>query len=343
MRPEPIGVSVIICCHNSAARLPPTLRHLAAQHCPKDIPWEVVVVDNASTDHTRQVALDCWPAGAPARMRIVQEPRPGLRFARERGQAESCWPILSFIDDDNWVSPDWVAYVAEIMHNHPMAAACGGVSEAVCESDPPPWFPRYAHCYAVGPQGDTAGLPVAAGPRPQLWGAGLSLRRRALDGLFRAGFRPLAVGRRGQQLAAGEDTELCLALRLAGWELWYDPRLRLRHFIPANRLRWSYLRGLVRGFGASIMDPYWHEADPRQRALPAWRRSWPVVVLRELRALPGRLPGWWRGRRGGGEGDDRVLEADRAIARMGALLRAPAEFAERCRSIRTAPWRQAGP
>lgn len=338
MRSEPAGVSVIICCHNSAARLPPTLQHLAAQHVPKEIPWEVIVVDNASTDDTAAVAKACWPAGAPARLQVVEEPRPGLRFARDRGQAASCFPILSFIDDDNWVGPNWVLLVSEIMSSRPDVAACGGVSEAVCEVPAPPWFERYGYCYAVGPQGGREEDP--AGPRPQLWGAGLSLRRSALDELLTKGFKPLAVGRQGKQLGAGEDTELCLALRLAGWTLWYDPRLRLKHYIPANRLRWGYLRGLVRGFGATVMDPYWYEADEKQKALPAWRRSWPIVVLRELRALPGRLPGWWRGRGGGGEGDDRVVDTDRAFARLGALLRGAGSFGDRCRTVREAAWRK---
>jgi glycosyltransferase involved in cell wall biosynthesis len=332
-----LGVSVVVCCHNSAALLPDTLRHLAAQRVDPAIPWEVLVIDNASSDATRAVAEATWPAGAPARLRIVAEPRLGLGFARERGRRESCWPIISFIDDDNWVGPDWVRLTSEVMNARPAIGAAGGFNEAVFEASPPFWFETFAHCYAVGAQG--ASNATDAGSRQVLWGAGMNVRREAWDGLVSHGFKAALCGRRGGELGAGDDSELCLALRLAGWELWYDPRLRLRHFLPARRLEWSYLRRVVRGFGAALLDPYWQEVDERQRTMSAWRRSWAMTVARELRALPTWWPGVWRGRRGRGEGDAKVLDAERALGRCGALLGAAGDFSERCRAIRDAPWR----
>src|SRR6185437_5482655 len=68
----PLGVSVVICTYNGAARLPRTLAHLAAQENTGAIAWEVLVVDNASTDDTAEVARRCWPAHAPAPLRIVR-------------------------------------------------------------------------------------------------------------------------------------------------------------------------------------------------------------------------------------------------------------------------------
>ncbi|MCC6231518.1 MAG: glycosyltransferase [Verrucomicrobiales bacterium] len=338
---QSIGVSVVICCHNSSARLPATLSHLAAQDVPKDLAWEVVVVDNASTDDTAAVAAAHWPAGAPARLRVVSEPRPGLRHARERGLAESCWPLVSFIDDDNWVAPDWVRLVAEIMTANPRLGACGGFSEAVCEVPPPAWFETYAHCYAVGPQGDPT--RDHAGLRIRLWGAGLNLRREALDRLARQGFEPVSMGRQGKRLSAGEDSELCHALRLAGWDLGYDPRLRLKHFLPASRLQWRYLRRLVRGFGATLLDPYWFEVDPRLRALPAWKKTWAVLALRDLRVVPRWLPGLFLNLLGLGEGNARCLGAERALGRWGALWSALGVFGLRCRAVRQAAWRAPTP
>ena len=68
------AISVVICCHNSAAVLPPTLMHLAAQIVDPSVQWEVVVIDNASTDDTVQVATRAWPARCPHRFELSVSP-----------------------------------------------------------------------------------------------------------------------------------------------------------------------------------------------------------------------------------------------------------------------------
>ncbi len=54
------GASVIVCCYNSAARLPHTLAHLAGQIVPEDFFWEIILVNNASTDNTVECATAIW-------------------------------------------------------------------------------------------------------------------------------------------------------------------------------------------------------------------------------------------------------------------------------------------
>lgn len=251
-----MGISIIICCHNSAERLPNTLQHLIRQVVPNIIKWEVIVVDNASTDNTANVALDCWGAANPVQMQIVKEPQLGLSYARRAGILKSQYEIISFIDDDNWVCQDWIRIVWEIMSTTLSAAACGGISTPVSEIELPWWFDEYKLCYAVGAQ--TKQIGEVGNYSEALWGAGLSIRKSALDVLEKCGFEPLLTGRKGRQLTSGEDIEICLALRLQGWQLWYDPRLELKHYIPATRLTWNYLRRWHRGFGTSQvgLDPY---------------------------------------------------------------------------------------
>ena len=172
-----MSVSVIICCHNSAKRLPETLRHLAAQQVPAAIPWEVVVIDNASTDDTATLAPAIWPASALAPLRVVAEPQAGLRHARIRGIREARHEIISFIDDDNWVAPDWVQRVEALFAN-PEVGAAGGRSEAVTEIPPPPWFESIQELYAIGRQHPRDG-DVTDASGTLLWGAGLNLRASA--------------------------------------------------------------------------------------------------------------------------------------------------------------------
>jgi glycosyltransferase involved in cell wall biosynthesis len=120
-----------------------SVSYLRRQEVSPSFPWEVIVVDNASTDGTPDVARQSWPNDMPALLRMVHEPRPGLSHARNRGFSEAKYEIVSFIDDDNWVCPNWIQLVSGIMSRYPNMGACGGYTEAVCESTPPCWFESY--------------------------------------------------------------------------------------------------------------------------------------------------------------------------------------------------------
>ena len=336
-----LGVSVVVCCHNSAKRLPQTLAHLIAQQVRKGLEWEVIVIDNASRDETGQVALASWPADAPAPLRVVCEPHSGLTNARYRGLAEAKYELISFVDDDNWVCPEWVQMVSEVMSEHRDLGACGGSNDGVCQVDPPWWFEGYRSSYAVGPQGSEAG--DITWTRGYLWGAGLTIRKSAWQRLVEEGFRHLLSDRRGKTLNAGGDSELCFALRLAGWRLWYEPRLRLRHSLPANRLKWNYLRRLHRGFGASSVgfDPYLFAPQKSPESLEgqtkqAWRRE-SLEVLKRLRQDRNKV---FKLLYHGVEGDPEALATERLIGRLSQLLRRRDAYDMSFREISDAAWRR---
>jgi glycosyltransferase involved in cell wall biosynthesis len=343
-------VSVIIPCHNSAQRLPRTLAHLAAQKAPNRIAWEVIVVNNASTDATDEIARRCWPATAPGPLRIVHEPNLGLANARTRGFVESRYEYVSFIDDDNWTDPDWVERVAEVMSQRPAVAACFGFKEAVCETEPPWWFEQLKWRFVVGP--DITKAEDFTGRPCEIPGAGLTVRKSAWHALKRSGFVTVVPDREGVRLSAGGDTELCCALKLAGWRLWYDPRLRLKHFIPGSRLTWDYLRRQAQGWGMStpLLDPYYRAlldlaaSDPvelRRRRLIGLRDTWlwhACAVLKYLLRRPDLLIlSLARSR----EGDDRQLVIDSMLGRLVGLLKTRKARSVALRAVRTAPWRYA--
>ncbi len=190
---------------------------------------------------------------------------------------------MSFIDDDNWVYPDWVAIVSELMSAHHDIGACGGLNEPVADSDLPWWFDQYQVSYAVGPQDVQAGDITSR--KGVLCGAGLTVRKSAWQSLVKNGFQARLVGRKGKSLLCSEDYELCLALRLAGWWIWYEPRMRLRHYLPVHRLTWRHLKSMVRGWGASTvyLDPYFMAIDPNQKILEnRFVSSWKTEVLAVL-------------------------------------------------------------
>ena len=195
-------------------------------------------MDNASTDDTAEAALAAWPPDAPAALRVVREHQLGLGHAHARGFAEASGQLVTWVEDDNWIAPDWLELVSRTMEEHPEVGALGGFNEPVCEISPPPWLERFQYAYAAGPQGPARGDVTAS--RGFLWGAGLTVRKGAWDQLVGQGFRLQLPDRQGStSFNSGGDSEICFALRLSGWRLWFEPRLRLRHFLPGHRLEWA--------------------------------------------------------------------------------------------------------
>ncbi len=240
------GVSIVICCYNSSKRITATLEHLQ-RITTKGIPWEIILVDNRSDDDTREKALSTWNTNPVTPLNIVTEHNRGLINARIKGVQCAAFEIISFIDDDNWIEPQWVDKVFSIMQNDQSLAACGGFSEGVFEKSPPEWFSDFSFYYAVGKQQNESGYVNPE--KGYLWGAGLTIRKKAWNNLFENGFNNLLKGRTGKSLTAGEDSEICFALILQGWKLWYDDSLKLKHFIPSSRLSIQYLMKIYEGFG----------------------------------------------------------------------------------------------
>jgi hypothetical protein len=332
------GVSIVICCHNGAARLPVTLEYLKSQDAVA-IPWEVLLIDNASTDDTAAVAQSCW-GGASAPLRVVSEARLGTRYARERGFSEARYSLIGFVDDDNWMAPDWIRLAHEIMASDRQLGAVSGVSTAACEGRLPVWFDRYQSYYAVMTEEE---MHRVVTPPLRLPTAGLCIRRAAWQELVDRGFRSLLPGRAGRNLAGGEDTELTLALRFCGWKLAIDPRLRLRHFMPPHRMEWSYLRRLARANDAStvLLDGYTDHSLALQPGLRCWISEWwcyqfarsIVKLASEPRVLLAAIVS-----PGAGRAD--VIKVEQIFGRALGFLHFRRRYGAARRSIRQASWRK---
>jgi glycosyltransferase involved in cell wall biosynthesis len=333
---SPLGVSVAICCHNSAGRLPQTLAHLQAQRVHKQIRWEVLLVDNASVDNTSRVARECWPDDTPTRLRIVFEPQIGLSNARMRAFSEANYELIGFVDDDNWVNTNWVQTVCQIMSADPEIGAVGGVNEAVADVAFPSWFDSYSLYYAVLHEHEFAAL---GNPPKRLAGAGLTIRKIAWDGLLQQGFHSWLAGRTGKRLSAGEDTELTMALEQSGWKLALDPRLKLKHFMPANRLDWRYLRKMARAHAAShvALEPY-HANGNGDRAGRPFDKSWLWHLLGTTKALMVN-PRMIRALLSSDEGDRSTIEAEEMLGRIIGLAVIRGRYRQIAEDVRNARWR----
>ena len=268
MSSYPAGVSFLICTHNGSSLLAETLGCLARQTVLQEIDWEVILVDNASTDSTVELAATCWEQlGAPVPLRIFQEPTPGKNFAVKTGFEQVRYRYACIVDDDNRLATDYLEIGFRILERDPQIGILGGQNTGEFEVAPPAWFPDFQAYYAVGvPRNYAPGaVPVLTAETDVtgsvLWGAGLFVRRELWAQMQELGFKSLFSGRVGtKNLTAGEDDELCYVAAMLGYKVWYSPALQLRHFMVASRLNTAYRNRLFYSvaYGYTRLSAYRH-------------------------------------------------------------------------------------
>jgi glycosyltransferase involved in cell wall biosynthesis len=325
----PLGVSVAVCTHNGEKLLPRTLAYLKDQRGANEIPWEVVVIDNASSDNTSLVARQCWGNDTPAPIRVVSEPRLGLSFARQRAFEEARYEIVSFVDDDNWVSPEWVMTASQCMSEDRDLGAIGSTNIAIADVPFPVWFHRYSNYYGVWESPEAAKIATWF-----LTGAGMTVRKSTWYSLKQAGFHPHLTDRLGRRLSSGGDVELGCAIRLAGWMIRIEPRLELRHCIAPERLRWR---------SEVVLDSYLLvsqslQVNPLNRLRLCWwarlvKESFCLVWTYSIPKVVGSLFCEM-------EGDPQVAAIELCTGRLLGLVELRSRYREIRDKVAQAPWRK---
>jgi glycosyltransferase involved in cell wall biosynthesis len=282
------GISVIICCYNSALRLPNTIKYIAKQKFSAHIDWEIIIVNNASSDNTVEVAQNEWKKypHCSANFKIVDQPKAGLSAAREKGVEASQYEFILFCDDDNWLVDNYIEISFNILMNNERIGVLGGQGVAVYEVEPPDWFKRFEYGLAVGKQGTESGdITLKKGC---VYGAASIYRHSALNKLQTCGFKSLLTDRKGKELSSGGDTELCYALRLAGYKIWYDERLVFSHFIPKERVNWDYIVRLNKGFGKAqlVTQPYIYVLSNSMSNFRAYMWLYDAIYIARNNVIP---------------------------------------------------------
>jgi len=228
--------SVIVCTYNRAANLPGCIAHLAAQEGMENLEWEVVVVDNNSTDDTA-ATIERLAQDAPINLRYMFEPVQGLSSARNRGIRESDSTYLIFIDDDIHVTPQWLRAYADVFATRDCDAAGGPI---LVESPKP--LPDWIQPEMMGFLGqlDYGEEPAALdGLNRHPFGGNMAFHRRALGlvGDFDPDLGRKGVGASADELFKGEETEYFRQLAARGGSIWYTPGAVVKHRILPYQLK----------------------------------------------------------------------------------------------------------
>jgi glycosyltransferase involved in cell wall biosynthesis len=238
-----MDATIVICTRNRAESLTRALQSLVAMEAPAGFSWNVVVVDNGSTDQTPRVVADFSDRLAITR---VPEERPGLSNARNRGIAAVNANYIIWTDDDVVVEPGWLAAYAAAFRRWPEAAVFGGKILPVLEEPAAAWFAKSIDelDYLLAAR-DFGASPLPLSHDRQPFGANYVVRT---DEQRRWPYDPnLGAGAGGNRV--GEETAVISAVLAAGATGFYVPDSVVRHMIPHGRQTISYVTAYYRAHG----------------------------------------------------------------------------------------------
>jgi len=277
-------LTVAICTWNRAESLRQTLDSLSAARRPSG-PWELLVVNNNSTDHTVAV-LDEFESVLP--LRVILETKQGLSNARNAAVAQARGAFIIWTDDDVSVDADWLTGYEQAIQRWPDATVFGGPIHPVFEGQPPAWLTNgwrtVADAFAFRDMGPEA---IRLGPGKDLpYGANYGVRATQQ----RLHEYDPQLGRSGKGGALGEEVYVLEALLKEG-EGWWVPGALVLHRIPQARQTLNYIGRFYRMVGkthAMIED---HPDTPLFWGLRRWAirqglRSGAAYLYRRLTGTP---------------------------------------------------------
>jgi glycosyltransferase involved in cell wall biosynthesis len=229
---SPMHISVVICTYNRASRLAETLEHFQKLTIPAGVTWELVVVNNRSSDNTDEVITQV-AARTSLPLRKTFEPFPGLGAARNRGIAESKGTIVAFTDDDIFPATDWLVVLAKEFSQDPQLAGIGGRVELHNPLDLPVTIRTSRERFQmVGTWNLLGGIP----------GCNMAFRREVIEQV--GGFDPDFGA--GAPLVSAEDIEFIFRCIRANLKLVYSPDLLVTH--DHGRRTQAQVDGLMKSY-----------------------------------------------------------------------------------------------
>ncbi|MFY9529363.1 MAG: glycosyltransferase [Candidatus Acidiferrales bacterium] len=224
-------ISVIVCSRNRAQTLPLVLESLFTSANVGSSDWEMLVVDNDSTDGTAALCRS-YQNRFPRHFRFLAEPKHGKSNALNRAVTSARGDILAFTDDDAVCAPDYLQAIRNVFSEDGIDAAQGRVL-LECEGGRPDWMDDLISL-SLGLRDHGDEVTNLAGT---LDGVNMMVRAEVFQriGGFCAELGPGAVG-------LWEDTEISLRMRKNGFRLVYAPQVLVHHHLPRNRVTMAELR-----------------------------------------------------------------------------------------------------
>ena len=239
-------ITLIICTYNREKYIRPLLESIAKNDYPT-ADYEIVLVDNNCTDHTREVCEAFAEAHPEIIFRYVVEPEQGLSAARNKGIKEAKGDIIIYVDDDALVDSDYIRQYAEHFAANPDTMAAGGPIEPLYETEEPSWMSPYTKALLTAWM--NYGNKVREYPKGRYPGGGnAAYLKEVFD---RVGVFNTELGRKGNLLLASEEKDIFDKMKVLGMKVLYLPNPVLHHCIPQTKLEEDYFNRLTLQIGRS--------------------------------------------------------------------------------------------
>lgn len=277
-----MDISVILCTYNRCGSLASALKSVAASQLQSPAEWEVLVVDNNSSDQTRAVVEE-YCKRYPGRFRYIFEGQQGKSNALNRGIRESRAGVLAFMDDDVTAEPDWLENITSPLRDATWAGVGGRIVPPI-DFLPPAWLALNGPyslggilaLFDRGPKGsELTEAPI---------GTNMAFRKETFEkyGLFRPDLGPCP----GSEIR-GEDIEFGRRVLKGGSRFWYEPSAIVHHEVAQSRLQKEYFLRFLYDNGRALIRG-------KDEAPPVWiiPRLYFAIPKIVISSLVGRTLAW---------------------------------------------------
>ncbi|MDE3237217.1 MAG: glycosyltransferase family 2 protein [Bacteroidota bacterium] len=239
-----LKISVVICTYNRAAYISEAMQSLYDQTLSKKL-FEVIIVNNNSTDNTKEVCASYLQEHTDANFYFVEETQQGASFARNTGAAMAKAPLLCFMDDDAIADKDYLERIVTFFENHPDAGGLGGRIIPKYIPEEPKWMSYYVSSLV----GNFDYSPVATVFKPGKYPLESNMIIKTEDFHAVNGFNTALPGVVGTLRIGGEGKDFFYKLQALGKKIYYDPLIRVQHIVEVKKLTKEYMYRVASGIG----------------------------------------------------------------------------------------------
>lgn len=238
-------LSVILCTYNRERYIYNVLQSIAAGGFGD---YEIVLVNNNSTDGTESECQRFAKDHPEVAMRYCVEKQQGLSYARNRGITESQGEVLVYVDDDAVVNREYLQTYADFFNRNKEAVAAGGpITPRYDGCEEPSWMSHYTRQLVTGEL--NLGTREREFPKGAFPGGGNAAYRKSV--FNEVGLFNVELGRKGNSLIGAEEKDLFDKMTSRGMKFYYLPNAILYHLIPPKKLTQDYFDRLTYGIGVS--------------------------------------------------------------------------------------------